>query len=110
MVVYLHKTLLCQFKKAFLLGAFELRCDGKFTLVYIFAVRAGLLTTAGLLAGTLLGSALQSWLRVDIVPIGVSPLCVNRSASMPYVKMMHCYMRQWCCLSSNRLHYNFKGN
>lgn len=35
------------------------------------AARAGLLTTAGLLAGTLLGSALQSWLRIDIVPIGV---------------------------------------
>ena len=27
---------------------------------------------AGLLAGVLLGAALQSWLRVDIVPIGVS--------------------------------------
>lgn len=33
-------------------------------------VRAGLLTTAGLLVGTLFGSALQSWLRIDIVPIG----------------------------------------
>lgn len=29
---------------------------------------------AGLLAGVLLGAALQSWLRVDIVPIGVSVL------------------------------------
>ena len=28
---------------------------------------------AGLLAGVLLGAALQSWLRVDIVPIAVSP-------------------------------------
>lgn len=36
------------------------------------AVRSGGLTTAGLAAGTLVGSALQSWLRVDIVPIGVS--------------------------------------
>ena len=35
------------------------------------AVRAGALTTAGLAIGTLLGSAFQSWLRVDIVPIGV---------------------------------------
>lgn len=35
-------------------------------------MRSGGLTTAGLAAGTLVGSALQSWLRVDIVPIGVS--------------------------------------
>ena len=40
------------------------------------AVRAGLLTTAGLLVGTLFGSALQSWLRIDIVPIGVSADCL----------------------------------
>jgi len=33
-------------------------------------VRSGGLTIAGLAVGTLLGSALQSWLRVDIVPIG----------------------------------------
>ncbi len=31
------------------------------------------ITVAGLLAGVLLGAALQSWLRVDIVPIAVSP-------------------------------------
>ena len=29
---------------------------------------------AGLVAGTLLGSALQSWLRVDIIPIFVRPM------------------------------------
>ena len=39
------------------------------------AARAGGLAVAGLVAGTLLGSALQSWLRVDIIPIFVrSPL------------------------------------
>lgn len=36
------------------------------------AVRAGGITAAGLIAGAVIGSALQSWLRVDIVPIGVS--------------------------------------
>lgn len=29
---------------------------------------------ASLLAGVLVGAALQSWLRVDIVPVGVGPL------------------------------------
>ena len=29
---------------------------------------------AGLVAGTLLGSALQSWLRVDIIPVFVRPM------------------------------------
>lgn len=38
---------------------------------------------AGLVAGTLLGSALQSWLRVDIIPIFVRPnppvcACLNQ--------------------------------
>lgn len=32
--------------------------------------RAGGITAAGLVTGALVGSALQSWLRVDIVPIG----------------------------------------
>lgn len=32
--------------------------------------RAGGITAAGLIAGAAIGSALQSWLRVDIVPIG----------------------------------------
>ncbi|KAK3238835.1 hypothetical protein CYMTET_51191 [Cymbomonas tetramitiformis] len=32
--------------------------------------RAALLTTGGLIAGALVGGLLQSWLRVDIVPIG----------------------------------------
>ena len=36
--------------------------------------RAGGLAVAGLVAGTLLGSALQSWLRVDIIPIFVRPM------------------------------------
>ena len=36
------------------------------------AARAGGITAAGLIAGAVIGSALQSWLRVDIVPIGVS--------------------------------------
>ena len=36
------------------------------------AVRAGGITIAGLILGAVVGSALQSWLRVDIVPIGVS--------------------------------------
>lgn len=35
------------------------------------AVRAGGITVAGLIVGAVVGSALQSWLRVDIVPIGV---------------------------------------
>lgn len=35
-------------------------------------MRAGGITAAGLIAGAVVGSALQSWLRVDIVPIGVS--------------------------------------
>lgn len=33
-------------------------------------VRAGGITVAGLIVGAVVGSALQSWLRVDIVPIG----------------------------------------
>ena len=33
--------------------------------------RAAGLTAAGFLVGSLLGGALQNWLRVDIVPIGV---------------------------------------
>lgn len=37
------------------------------------AARAGGITAAGLIAGAAIGSAAQSWLRVDIVPIGVSP-------------------------------------
>ena len=36
------------------------------------AARAGGITAAGLIAGAAIGSAAQSWLRVDIVPIGVS--------------------------------------
>ena len=38
-----------------------------------FAGKAAGITVAGLLAGVLLGAALQSWLRVDIVPIAVNP-------------------------------------
>ena len=34
------------------------------------AARAFALTTGGLVAGALMGSALQAWLRVDIVPLG----------------------------------------
>ena len=34
------------------------------------AGRAALLTTGGLVAGAVLGGVLQSWLRVDIVPVG----------------------------------------
>ena len=37
------------------------------------AGKAAGITVAGLLAGVLLGAALQSWLRVDIVPIAVNP-------------------------------------
>lgn len=47
----------------------------------LLAVRAGLLTTAGLLAGTLIGSALQNWLRIDIVPIGVSVIYITGQAA-----------------------------
>lgn len=47
------------------------------------AVRACGLTAAGLLVGTLLGSALQSWLRVDIVPIGVSSAPQEGNLSTP---------------------------
>ena len=43
-----------------------------FLLMGFDAVRAGGITAAGLIAGAVVGSALQSWLRVDIVPIGVS--------------------------------------
>ncbi len=36
------------------------------------AARAGGITAASLIAGAAIGSVAQSWLRVDIVPIGVS--------------------------------------
>jgi uncharacterized membrane protein YfcA len=36
--------------------------------------RAVALSLAGLVAGTLVGAAVQSWLRVDIIPLGVSGL------------------------------------
>lgn len=44
------------------------------------AARAGGITVAGLALGLAVGSAAQSWLRVDIVPIGVSHpyLCMYR--------------------------------
>ena len=43
------------------------------------AARAGGITVAGLALGLAVGSAAQSWLRVDIVPIGVSHhyLCMH---------------------------------
>ena len=46
----------------------------------MIAARAGGITAAGLIAGAAIGSALQSWLRVDIVPIGVrfvAPSCTG---------------------------------
>lgn len=39
------------------------------------AGRAAGITGAGLLVGALLGGALQAWLRVDIVPVGVGFRC-----------------------------------
>ena len=50
---------------------YDLTLSNRLPTILHGAVRAGALTTAGLAIGTLLGSALQSWLRVDIVPIGV---------------------------------------
>ena len=38
------------------------------------------ITVAGLLAGVLLGAGLQSWLRVDIVPIGVRRVLLHAGA------------------------------
>lgn len=35
------------------------------------------LALAGLVAGTFLGAAVQSWLRVDIIPLGVSAPCLH---------------------------------
>lgn len=46
-------------------------------------MRAGGITAAGLIAGAVIGSALQSWLRVDIVPIGVSTF------SFGYIECTH---------------------
>ena len=43
-----------------------------FLKTMLTAARAGGITAAGLIAGAAIGSAAQSWLRVDIVPIGVS--------------------------------------
>lgn len=40
----------------------------------VSAAKAGGVAFAGLLLGTLLGSGVQAWLRVDLVPIGVSLL------------------------------------
>lgn len=47
------------------------------------AARAGGITAASLIAGAAVGSAAQSWLRIDIVPIGVSHIaaCVYGSCS-----------------------------
>jgi hypothetical protein len=45
--------------------------------------KAAGLALAGLLAGTLVGAGVQSWLRVDIIPLGVSPcrICGRCAAS-----------------------------
>ena len=56
--------------------------------------RAGGLAVAGLVAGTLLGSALQSWLRVDIIPIFVRlPRCLCPLAPDKCAAARH----RFCC-------------
>jgi hypothetical protein len=41
--------------------------------VSLTAGRAAALTGGGFVLGTILGAVIQNWLRVDIVPLGVSP-------------------------------------
>jgi len=46
-------------------------------LTLLAYVQAAGLALAGLVAGTFLGAAVQSWLRVDIIPLGVSAPCLH---------------------------------
>ena len=47
---------------------------------WVLAGKAAGIVVGGLLAGVLLGAGLQSWLRVDIVPIGVRHMPLPSSA------------------------------
>ena len=40
-----------------------------YSLMYICAGKASLITIGGLVSGALLGGLVESWLRVDIVPV-----------------------------------------
>ena len=65
----LHQKQQCPFP------ALPLSCTSRVSVFLkpsLSAARAGGITAAGLIAGAAIGSAAQSWLRVDIVPIGVS--------------------------------------
>lgn len=46
-------------------------------LTLLAGAQAAGLALAGLVAGTFLGAAVQSWLRVDIIPLGVSAPCLH---------------------------------
>ena len=68
------------------------------------AARAGGITAASLIAGAAVGSAAQSWLRVDIVPIGVSQIaaCVYDSCSACLPVCM--YVCMYVCICTSHLH------
>ncbi len=69
------------------------------TLVQWRAGRAAALTGGGFVAGTLIGALLQSWLQVDIVPLGVSHFLppvvfyVFRPGACPHPVPES----RWCC-------------
>lgn len=56
------------------------------------------LALAGLVAGTFLGAAVQSWLRVDIIPLGVSAPCLHALAVLPEsassARCLHALLRE----------------
>ena len=61
---------------------------------------------AGAVAGSILGGALQSWLRVDIVPVAVSTswcLCLCNAKSVCRMRLMHCRAYRLQPLSLARL-------
>lgn len=68
-----------------------LDCNDLLTKAVCSAARAGGITAASLVAGAAIGSAAQSWLRVDIVPIGVSLFAFwcQFAAALNYSKAPH---------------------
>jgi mannose/fructose/N-acetylgalactosamine-specific phosphotransferase system component IIC len=68
-----------------------LPCAGMHKCVYswsmqcpcVLAGRAVGLSAGSLVAGIMLGAALNAWLRVDIVPIGVSKLAPQLVLALP---------------------------
>ena len=63
-------------------------------LIPVTAGKAAGITAAGFLIGSILGGGLQSWLRVDIVPIGVcSCLCYSlQTMSVPCTYQQSVYL------------------